>query len=81
MSFDSAADLKVAPEEFSYGIDVTGLDPASLNDALRAVIADVMTDPIRMSTWMAGFALAERRAQYAAPPKRRETCRRRRFAR
>ncbi len=29
------------PEELSYGIDVTGLDPASLTDALRAVIADV----------------------------------------
>jgi polyhydroxyalkanoate synthase subunit PhaC len=49
----------VAPEELQYGIDVTGLDPASLTDALRAVIADVMMDPIRMSTWLASFALAE----------------------
>ena len=47
------------PEELSYGIDVTGLDPASLTDALRAVIADVMMDPMRMSTWLTGFALAE----------------------
>jgi polyhydroxyalkanoate synthase subunit PhaC len=49
----------IAPEEFSYGIDVTGLDPASLTDALRAVIADAMADPMRMSTWLSGFALAE----------------------
>ncbi len=49
----------IAPEELKYGIDVTGLDPASLSDAVRAVIADVMMDPMRMSTWMAGFALAE----------------------
>ncbi len=51
--------VTVAPEELGYGIDVTGLDPASLSDALRAVVADVMTDPMRMSTWLAGFALAE----------------------
>ena len=47
------------PEELSYGIDVTGLDPASLTDALRAVVADVMMDPMRMTTWLTGFALAE----------------------
>ena len=52
-------DDKIAPEELKYGIDITGLDPASLTDALRAVIADVMTDPMRMSTWLTGFALAE----------------------
>ncbi len=50
---------EMTPEELSYGIDVTGLDPASLTDALRAVIADVMMDPMRMSTWLTGFALAE----------------------
>ncbi|MBV8721284.1 MAG: poly-beta-hydroxybutyrate polymerase, partial [Candidatus Eremiobacteraeota bacterium] len=49
----------MAPEELSYGIDVTGLDPASLSDALRAAIADVMMDPLRMSTWLGGLALAE----------------------
>jgi hypothetical protein len=49
----------MSPDDFSYGIDVTGLDPASLNDALRAVIADAMADPMRMSTWLSGFALAE----------------------
>jgi polyhydroxyalkanoate synthase subunit PhaC len=49
----------MSPDDFSYGIDVTGLDPASLNDALRAVIADAMADPLRMSTWLSGFALAE----------------------
>jgi polyhydroxyalkanoate synthase subunit PhaC len=49
----------MAPEELNYGIDVTGLDMASLTDALRAVVADAMTDPLRMSTWMTGLALAE----------------------
>ena len=52
----------MSPDDFSYGIDVTGLDPASLNDALRAVIADAMADPLRMSTWLSGFALAEQNA-------------------
>ena len=28
----------IAPEELNYGIDVAGLDPASLGDALRAVV-------------------------------------------
>ena len=32
-------------EEFSYGLDLSGADPASLNDALRAVTLDVMSDP------------------------------------
>jgi polyhydroxyalkanoate synthase len=50
---------KIAPEELKYGIDITGLDPASLSDAVRAVVADVMMDPIRMSTWLTGFVLAE----------------------
>jgi polyhydroxyalkanoate synthase subunit PhaC len=54
-----SVDEKIAPEELDYGIDVTGLDPASLGDAVRAVVADVMMDPIRMSTWLTGFALAE----------------------
>ena len=54
-----SVDEKIAPEELNYGIDVTGLDPASLTDALRAVVADVMMDPMRMSTWLTGFALAE----------------------
>ncbi len=51
--------VEMSPEELSYGIEVTGLDPASLTDALRAVIADAMADPMRMSTWISGFALAE----------------------
>ncbi|HEY2475865.1 MAG TPA: alpha/beta fold hydrolase [Candidatus Cybelea sp.] len=54
-----AQDDKIAPEELQYGIDITGLDPASLSDAVRAVMADVMMDPVRMSTWLTGFALAE----------------------
>jgi polyhydroxyalkanoate synthase len=52
-------DENMPPEELKYGIDITGLDPASLTDALRAVMADVMMDPMRMSTWLTGLALAE----------------------
>jgi polyhydroxyalkanoate synthase subunit PhaC len=47
------------PEELSYGIGITGLDPASLTDALRAVMADAMMDPMRMGTWLSTLALAE----------------------
>jgi polyhydroxyalkanoate synthase len=46
-------------EEFSYGLDISGADPASLNDALRAVAVDVMSDPIRMTTVMSAFMIAE----------------------
>ena len=46
-------------EEFSYGLDLSGADPASLNDALRAVTLDVMSDPIRMSTIVSGLMLAQ----------------------
>jgi polyhydroxyalkanoate synthase subunit PhaC len=49
----------MSPDDLSYGIDITGLDPASLNDALRAVMADAMSDPLRMGTWLSGLALAE----------------------
>jgi len=51
--------LQMTPDDFSYGIDVTGLDPASLNDALKAVMADAVADPMRLSTWLTGFSLAE----------------------
>jgi polyhydroxyalkanoate synthase len=46
-------------EEFSYGLDISGADPAALNDALRAVTVDVMADPMRMATIMSGMMLAE----------------------
>ncbi len=46
-------------EEFSYGLDMSGADPAALNDALRAVTMDVMTDPLRMGTIMSGWMLAQ----------------------
>jgi polyhydroxyalkanoate synthase len=49
----------IAPDDLSYGIEMTGVDPASLGDALREVMTDIMSDPLRLSTWLAGFALAE----------------------
>jgi polyhydroxyalkanoate synthase len=49
----------IPPEDLRYGLDVTGLDPASLGDALRAVMTEVMSDPMRMSMWMTSMAVAE----------------------
>ena len=46
-------------EEFAYGLDVTGVDPASLGEALRAVVNDVMLDPARLSLWMGTLAMSE----------------------
>ncbi len=63
-------------EEFSYGMDIGGADPAALNDALRAVTMDVMSDPLRMGTLMTSLMLAQqsvamntlRRMQGENPP-------------
>lgn len=52
-------DTTIPPEELQYGLDITGLDPASLGDALRAVMTDAMADPLRMSMWMANISIAE----------------------
>ncbi len=63
-------------EEFSYGMDLSGADPASLMDALQAVTIDVMGDPLRAGSIMTAFMLAEqgvamnamRRLQGENPP-------------
>jgi polyhydroxyalkanoate synthase len=49
-------------EEFAYGLDVTGVDPASLNEALRAAVNDVMSDPTRMTMWLGTLAISEQTA-------------------
>ena len=49
----------IAAEEFAYGFDVAGLDMSSLGESLRAVVAEAMTDPARMSTWAADVMLAD----------------------
>jgi poly[(R)-3-hydroxyalkanoate] polymerase subunit PhaC len=46
-------------EELSYGLDVAGIDPASLGEAVRAVVADVMSDPLRLTTWMTKVSIGE----------------------
>lgn len=46
-------------EELGYGMDVAGVDPASLGEAVRAVVADVMADPLRLTTWMTKVSLGE----------------------
>jgi len=53
------SETPIAAEEFAYGLDVAGLDMASLGEALRAVVADAMTDPARMTTWAADVVLAD----------------------
>jgi polyhydroxyalkanoate synthase subunit PhaC len=63
-------------EEFSYGMDLSGADPASLMEALRAVTIEVMGDPLRAGSIMTSFMLAEqgvamnamRRLQGENPP-------------
>lgn len=63
-------------EEFSYGLDMSGADPASLNDALREVTMEVMGDPMRMGPIMTSIMMAEqaialntlRRMQGENPP-------------
>jgi polyhydroxyalkanoate synthase subunit PhaC len=52
----------IAPEELSYGIEITGADPASLNDALKAVMTDAMMDPMRIGSWMTSLMMAEQTA-------------------
>jgi polyhydroxyalkanoate synthase len=52
----------IAPEELGYGIEMSGMDPASLNDALKAVMTDAMMDPMRIGTWMTSMMLAEQNA-------------------
>ncbi len=49
----------IAAEEFAYGLDVAGLDMASLGESLRAVVADAMADPARMTSWTAEVMLAD----------------------
>ena len=51
--------FQIPLEEFAYGLDVTGLDPASLSDALRAAINDVMLDPARLTLWLGTLAMSE----------------------
>ena len=46
-------------EELGYGMDVAGIDPASLGEAVRAVVTDVMSDPLRLTTWMTKVSLGE----------------------
>ena len=46
-------------EEFSYGLDLSGADPASLNDSLRAVTLEVMGDPVRMGMIVTSMMLAQ----------------------
>lgn len=53
-------------EEFAYGLDVTGVDPASLGEALRAAVNDVMTDPTRLSLWLGTLAMSEQAASMNA---------------
>ncbi len=54
--------MTMSPEDLQYGLDVTGLDPASLGDALRAVITDAMADPARMMMWMGSVSVSQQTA-------------------
>lgn len=75
-------------EDFSYGMDMSGADPAALNDALRAVTVDVMSDPLRMGTIMSALMFAQqgvamnalRRMQGETPPPMPEAAGDKRFS-
>jgi polyhydroxyalkanoate synthase len=49
----------MAPEDLQYGLDITGLDPASLGDSLKAVLNDAMSDPSRMMLWNSQMMLEQ----------------------
>ena len=49
----------IPPEEFDYGLGLTAVDPASLSEAVRAVVADAMANPTFMTTWLGMLAIAE----------------------
>jgi len=46
-------------EELSYGFDLAGVDPGSLMDSLRAVTADLITDPARLTIWLTGLTVSQ----------------------
>jgi len=52
----------MAPEDLRYGLDVTGLDPVALGDALKAVIDEAAGDPARMMSWTMQIAMAQQTA-------------------
>ena len=53
--------MTMSPEDLQYGLDVTGLDPASLGDALRAV-SRKPCDPARMMMWMGSVSVSQQTA-------------------
>jgi polyhydroxyalkanoate synthase len=54
--------VTVPPEELQYGLSVTGLDPIELGEALKAVLSEAMTDPLRMTMWMTSVSIAQQAA-------------------
>jgi polyhydroxyalkanoate synthase len=50
------------PEDLRYGLDVTGLDPIALGEALKAVIEEAASDPTRMMSWSMQVAMAQQSA-------------------
>ncbi len=51
--------MNLPPEELQYGLNVTGLDPVELGEALKAVVSEAMTDPMRMTIWMSSVSIAQ----------------------
>ncbi len=54
--------MTIPPEDLRYGLDVTGLDPAGLGDALTSVMAEAAADPMRMMLWTSQMAIAQQTA-------------------
>ena len=52
----------IPPEDLRYGLDVTGLDPIALGDALKAVINEAASDPARTLSWTMALAMSQQTA-------------------
>ncbi len=54
--------MTIPPEDLRYGLDMAGLDPVGLGDALTAVFTEAASDPMRMMLWSSQVAIAQQTA-------------------
>jgi len=52
----------IPPEELGFGLSAAGLDVATLNESLQAVVSEAMSDPVRMSMMMSQALIAQQTA-------------------
>ena len=54
--------VMIPAEELTYGLNAAGVDPAGLGDAVKAVVTEAMSDPLRMSLLTSQTLLAQQTA-------------------